>query len=358
MKKVLLSIMFAGVASYASAQKSEISEAKKAWNLLGITTGKTLADHLKALNGGLANTDLAIAHEKSKDLPDAWSYRALFASRIALVDSVDLSNAKAKQKIAEEALAKAKELDKKGSEKENIEAASVNIDNAMRNRAIYAYKKKDFSAALEAFNEITAKNPTDTSMYVNAGVTAKEVKNYPEVVRNFKKAIDLNYADSKVLYSEIISVTMDKLKDSVAGLNLIKEASAKYPDDSYFITLETDLYIKAGDITKTQEMLKVLIAKDAKNATYQYLMGNTYYNQALTLQNQRNALDVNKKKEFADLTAKMNKFIDESTPYFKKALEIDPNNVNAMENLKIIYLFKNDTPNYEAMKKKLESVKQ
>src|SRR5690606_31694078 len=236
--------------------------------------------------------------------------------------------------------------------------AKTNIDNAVRNRAIHAYKKKDFAAALEAFNEITAKNPNDTSMYVNAGVTAKEIENYPEVIRNFKKAIELNYPDSKVLYSEVIGVTMDKLKDTVAGLALMQEAAAKYPDDSYFISLETDLYIKSGDIQKSQELLQKLMDKDPKNATYQYLMGETYYKQALTIQNERNALDVKKKKEFDELTVKMTKFIDQSVPFFKKALEIDPNNASALENLKIIYMFKNDTPNYEEMKKRLEAIKQ
>ncbi|WEK21468.1 MAG: tetratricopeptide repeat protein [Candidatus Pedobacter colombiensis] len=357
MKKVLLSILFVGVASFANAQKSEISEAKKAWNLLGLTTGKTLADHLKALNGGLAHADLAVANEKSKDLPDAWSYRALFASRIALIDSVDLKNAKAKQKIAEESIAKAKELDKKGSEKDNIEQAKVNVENAIRNRAIFAYKKKDFAEALEAFNEITTKNPNDTSMYVNAGVTAKEIQNYPEVIRNFKKAIDLHYPDSKILYSEIINVTFDKLKDSVGGLALLKEAAAKYPDDSYFIGLETDLYIKKGDIAKSQEMLQKLIAKDPKNPTYQYLMGDTYYKQALAIQTQRNALDVKKTKEFNEMGVKMTKFIDLSIPYYKAALELDPKNANALENLKIIYLFKDDKVNYEAINKRLEALK-
>lgn len=357
MKKVLLGILFVGVTSFANAQKSEISEAKKAWNLLGITTGKTLADHLKALNDGLAHTDLAIAHEKSKDLPDAWSYRALFASRIALVDSVDLNNAKAKQKIAEEAIAKTQELDKKGAEKENIDQAKVNVENAVRNRAIYAYKKKDFAAALEAFNEITTKNPNDTSMYVNAGVTAKELQNYPEVIRNFKKAIELNYPDSKVLYSEIVNITLDKLKDTVAGLVLIKEAAAKYPDDAYFIGLETDHYIKTGDIAKSQEMLTKLIAKDPKNPTYHYLMGDTYYKQALAIQTQRNALDVKKTKEFNELGVKMTKFIDQSIPYYKAALELDPKHVNALENLKIIYLFKDDKVNYEAINKRLEALK-
>jgi tetratricopeptide (TPR) repeat protein len=283
MKKILLGILFVGVASFANAQKSEINAAKNAWTLLDITSGKTLPDHLKALNTGLSHTDKAIANEKSKDLPEAWVYRALFASRIALVDSVDQNNAKANQKIAEEAITKAKALDTKGADKQNIEIASVNVENALRNRAIYAYNKKDFAAALDAFNEITVKNPNDTSMYVNAGVTAKELQNYPEVVRNFKKAIDLNYKDSKVLYSEIVGITFDKIKDSVAGLDLLKEASAKYPDDSYFIGMETDLYIKKGDIAKSQEMLNKLIAKDPKNAIYHYLMGDTYYKQALEM---------------------------------------------------------------------------
>ncbi|ACU04368.1 MULTISPECIES: tetratricopeptide repeat protein [Pedobacter] len=357
MKKVLLGILFVGVTSYANAQKSEINEAKKAWNLLAVTSGKTLADHLKVLNGGLAHTDKAIADEKSKNLPDAWSYRALFASRIALVDSVDQNNAKANQKIAEEAIAKAKSLDEKGTEKENIETASVNVENALRNRAIYAFNKKNFAGALEAFNEITAKSPNDTTMYVNAGVTAKELQNYPEVVKNFKKAIDLNYKDSKILYSEIVSITFEKMKDSVAGLNLLKEASAKYPDDSYFIGMETDLYIKKGDIAKSQEMLQKLIAKDPKNAIYQYLMGDTYYKQALEIQTKRNALDVKKTKEFNEMGAKMTKLIDQSVPYYKAALELDPKNVNALENLKIIYLFKDDKVNYEVVNKKLAELK-
>lgn len=357
MKKLLLGILLVGVTSYANAQKSEINEAKKAWNLLGITSGKTLADHLNTLNGGLARTDLAIVHEKTKDLPEAWSYRALFASRIALVDSVDFNNAKAKQKIAEEAIAKTLELDQKGTEKENIEQAKVNVENAVRNRAIYAYQKKDFATALEAFNEITTRNPSDTSMYVNAGVTAKELQNYPEVIRNFKKAIELNYPDSKVLYSEIVNITLEKLKDSVGGFELIKEAAAKFPDDAYFIGLETDHYIRKGDIVKSQEMLTKLIAKDAKNPTYHYLLGDTYYKQALAIQTQRNALDVKKTKEFADLGVKMTKFIDQSIPYYKAALELDPKHENSLENLKIIYMFKDDKVNYEAINKRLEALK-
>jgi tetratricopeptide (TPR) repeat protein len=358
MKKVLLSMLFIGAATYANAQKSEVSKAKNAWALAKFANATTPLDAtLKSLGEGLKSTDNAIANEKSKDMPEAWSYRALFASRIAFVDSLNVANAVANEKIAEEAITKAKALDTKGGEKENIQEAETTLSNALRNRAIFAYNKKDYKSALGFFNEVTAKNPQDTSTYVNAGVTAKQVENYPEMVRNFKKAIDLGYKDSESLYSEVISTTFDKVKDTVAGTALLETAVAKYPENPYFVGMQTDLYIKQGNIVKSQEMLTKLIAKDPKNAAYQYAMGDTYYKQALDLQGKRNAIDAKKKKEFDTITTKMTGFIDQALPYYKKAYELDPKMISALENLKIIYAFKNDTPNYEATKKLLDESK-
>lgn len=77
-------MLFVGVATLANAQKSEVAEAKKAWDIYNLTGGKgTFDKSMLALNGGLKHTDNAIANEKSKVMPDAWSYRALFASAIA-----------------------------------------------------------------------------------------------------------------------------------------------------------------------------------------------------------------------------------------------------------------------------------
>lgn len=356
MKKVLLSMLLIGAATYANAQKGEVTKAKNSWALarLGSQT-QPLDATLKTLNEGLKITDNTIVHEKSKLMPEAWSYRALFASRIAFVDSLNVPNALANGKIAEEAIAKAKELDKKGEEKENIQEAELTLSNAERNRAIFAYNKKDFKAALGFFNDITAKNPTDTSNFVNAGVTAKQIENYPEMVKNFKSAIGLGYKDSESLYSEIIGTTFEKLKDTVAGAALLEQAIAKYPENSYFVGMQTDLYIKQGNVAKSQELLSKLIAKDGKNASYQYAMGDTYYKQALDLQPKRNALDAKKKKEFDAITAKMIGFIDQAMPYYKKAYELDPKMTSALENLKIIYLFKDDKVNYEATKKLLDA---
>ena len=348
-------MLFVGAATYANAQKSEVSKAENAWTLAKFATNQPLEKTLKSLGDGLKSTDLAIANDKSKVMPKAWSLRALFASRIAFVDSLNVPNALANDKIAEEAIAKAKELDTKGDEKSNIAEAEGTLSNALRNRAVFAYNKKDFKSALEYFNEITAKNPNDTSSYVNAGVTAKQIQNYPELIRNFKKAIEVGSKDGESLYGELITVAFNTTKDTVAGTALLESALAKYPENAYFVGMQTDLYIKQGNIAKSQEALTKLIAKDGKNAAYQYAMGDTYYKQALDLQSKRNAIDVKKKKEFDAVTAKMTGFIKEALPYYKKAYELDPKMTAALENLRTIYLFTDDKVNYEATKKLLDA---
>jgi tetratricopeptide (TPR) repeat protein len=357
MKKILLSMLFVGVATLANAQKSEVAEAKKAWDVYSLTGIKSTFDKsMLALNNGLKHTDNAIANEKSKVMPDAWSYRALFASAIAYTDSVNVDNAVAKQKIAVDAIAQARSLDTKGEQKQNIQDAEINIRNAVNSRAIRAYNKKDYANALTLFNEIIALNPTDTAMYINAGVTAKLIQNYPEAIKNFKKVISFNVPETKNFYAETISMTLVNLKDTTAGLALLKEAIAKYPDDADFVGTETDIYIAKGDIAKSQEALQKLITKDASKAIYQYLMGDTYYKQALALQLDRNKLDAKKTKEFDAITAKMVAFIDQSLPYYKKALDLDPKYVPALETLKQIYGFKNDSANFNDIKKRLDAI--
>src|SRR5690606_21638756 len=118
-----------------------------------------------------------------------WALRASMASAVALLDTLNDANALAKQKIAEEAIVKATELDKKGDQKENLANAQINIANAIQTRAIRAYNKKDFATAFKIFTEITEKNPTDTSMFLNAGVAAKQAGNYAGAAKNFKKVI-------------------------------------------------------------------------------------------------------------------------------------------------------------------------
>jgi len=358
MKRVFLGIILAGTIGSAFAQKSEVSEAKKKWGLFQLTQGSSspLDKKLEAISAGLANTDKAIADEKSKVMPEAWSYRALFASSAAILDTVNLANADANIKIAREAITEGKKLDTKGTEKDNFALAETNIANAVRNGGVLAYNKKDYKTAYTKFVQATEINPQDTAMYLNAGIAARNIEDWPGTIQQFKKVISLNSPQSSDLYNELVDITLRKQKDTTAALALIKEATTKFPENVELVKTETQIYIDRGDASKSEQMLNALVTKEPTNPNYQVLLGNIYFSQALKLQNDRNKIDAKKVKEFNEVTAKMNGLLDKSLPYYKKALDIDPKNVGALETLKTIYGFRNDTKNYDDIKKRLDAL--
>jgi len=289
-------------------------------------------------------------------MPEAWTYRALFASSAAILDSTSTANADANLKIAQDAIVEAKKLDTKGSEKDNISLAETNVSNAVRNGGVIAYNKKDYKTAYEKFVAATVINPQDTAMYLNAGIAARNIEDYPGMITQFKKVISLNSPQSKDLYSEIINATLSKQKDTTAALAVIKEASAKFPENTDWIKTETQIYIDRGDAAKSEQMLTALATKEPNNPSYQVLLGNIYFSQALKLQADRNKIDPKKVKEFNEVTGKMNALLDKSLPFYKKALEVDAKNQGALETLKTIYAFRNDTKNYEDIKKRLDAL--
>jgi tetratricopeptide (TPR) repeat protein len=358
MKKVLLSILLAGVGSATFAQKSEIAEAKKAWGIYQLTsaTGGDVAKKVETLNAAIKHTDAAIANEKSKILPDAWSYRALLTSAAALADTVNLQQADTYLKTAKEAVDKAKSLDTKGAEKENITQAETNISTAVRNIGVLAYQKKDFKTAYEKFQQATVMNPNDTAMYLNAGIAARNMQDYPKMIEAYRKVISLNHPESSALYEEIITTNLTAQKDTTAAIAAINEAKAKYPDNINFITSETQIYLQKGDVDKAESTLTTLIAKQPGNATFQAALGNVYLQQALKLQTNLNKIDTKKVKEYNAAKTNRDALVEKSVPYFTKALEIDPKNVGALENLKTIYTFKNDTKSYNDVKARLDAI--
>ena len=360
-------MLFVGVASLANAQKSEVNAAKTAWILISNAGNKSLPESLKLLDDGLAHTDKAVADVKTSKLAEAWAYRALFAARAAQIDSLDFANSKAKQKIAEEAILKGNALAPKEEEKKFLADASGFLEDAVRNRGVFAYKKKDYATALEAFNEYTTKNPTDTNMFVNAALMAKQIKNYPEVARNYKAAIALNYPDAALLYKDLINIYFTEVKDSTAAIAIIQEASAKFPADNDLLGMETNYWLKKGDAKKSQEMIQRLIEKNPDNPDYQMAMGDIFFKQADEFQDARNKLateleanktkvDAKKKKEFDDLGTKMRTILGQAIPYYKKAAALDPKSGYALDKLKSIYSFNNDKANEDAVQKQLDAL--
>ncbi|MET4080502.1 tetratricopeptide (TPR) repeat protein [Pedobacter sp. UYP30] len=355
MKKLILSIVFATAVSLAFAQKGEIADAKKGWNVFqAVGTNLPLDKKISSLKEALAHATTATQNDKTKDSPEAWSYKALLSSSIAIADTLDNANSDANVKIAEDAVVQAKKLDAKGEFKDLITSADENVVIAIKNAGFLAYNKKDFKRAYDNFIKAQDINPNDTAMVLNASILAKNLENYPKAIELSKRLLEMNNPQSEGIYTDIIGMELKNQKDTVAGLATLEEAKAKFPENINFITTETDIYIKKGQIDMAEKSLLKLVEKDPKNALYQAALGNVYLQQAYKKQTELGNIDqVKKKAEYTKAKTERDGLVDKAMPFYLKASELDPKNLSALDGLKTIYFFKNDTKNYEAIKKKI-----
>ena len=357
MRKLILSVLFATTLSFAFAQKSEISEAKKGWNTFQVVGRNLPLDKkISSLKESLAHATTATQNEKTKDSPEAWAYEALLSSSIAVSDTLDDANADANVKVAENAVAEAKKLDTNGEFKDLITSADENIVIAVKNAAFIAYGKKDFKRAYDNFYKAQVINPNDTAMVLNSSLLARSLENYPKAIELSKRLLALGNTQGEGIYTDIVNMQLKNLKDTTAGLATLQEAMVKYPANVNFITNETDIYIKRGEIDKAEKSLLTLVEREPGNALFQAALGNVYLQQAYAKQNDLTNIDQQKNKAgYTKAKAERDALVDKAMPYYVKSVELDPKNLTALSGLKTIYFFKNDTKNYEETKKKIEA---
>lgn len=405
MRKLFLSVAFIGVAFAANAQKSEVVEAKKIWSIYELTMSRPeekrapsadagtkppkidetplstvarsggqgrpesaqmqkprpstyVGKQLAALYSGLEHSEKAITNDKSKDMPEAWTYRALFAASASYVDTIDVDNSIKYQRIAEESIAKANSLKPSTADKENISMAEAILTNAIRTRGVVAFNRKDIKTAYDIFVSISAKNPLDTGMYGNLGFLARELHDYPKSIEHYKKAISMKAADAPSYYGEIVKMELENVKDTAAAEAILIEASTKYPDDMFFVTNLTDIYITQGNNAKADALLDKLITKEPKNTAFIRAKANGYFNQAFELQAQIRKLESEKKFKLADeIIKRKNELLNKSLPLYLQIEEISPKDLDLIKMIKQIYFVLDNKAKADEYQKKQDALK-
>jgi tetratricopeptide (TPR) repeat protein len=87
-------------------------------------------------------------------------------------------------------------------------------------------------------------------------------------------------------------------------------------------------------------------------------LGYILLNPGITLFNAANKLPTNKQKEYDDDMAKATKFFEIAKPVLLKTVELNPNSVDALTNLKTYYLGTKNTAEATAVQKKITALKQ
>jgi len=215
-------------------------------------------------------------------------------------------------RVAMDAYFKALELDEAGKVGEKVKAQLVELKNQLKRDGVNSYYTDDYTSALNSFENVLEVNSQpvfagefDTIMVQYSGIISREVAAKTDDVELYNKAIKYYMELAEVDFggpNTYLQIKMDyyAIGDTLAGLEILKEGFAKYPDSINMIANVADAYIVLKQYDEGIEFMDKAIENNPDVA-------ETYY--------WRGRLLINKEEV---------EFIDMAIESYQKAGELDP----------------------------------
>ncbi len=395
------------------AQKREIKDAEKAVEKENFSEAKSILtsvesqvagekDRIKEdyyMTKGLAYMGKQPQKQSPEDLKiagEAFQMAQELGNEEAAAKFGDVRNALINSAIADQNAKKYKEAAKKLYTSYNLNKkdtlhlyfAAANLTNA-----------QDYETALNYYNKLKDLGYTGkgTEYYAVNTETGEKEK------FNDKKQRDLylksgSYSDpteerleskKSEIYKNIALIYLQQGQEE-KGIQAIEDALAENPDDTQLMLAKADIYYKAGKKDKYTEIVEKVLEKDPNNASLYYNLGVTatqmeapekaikYYKQAIEVDpkmtnayinlassilmkeqgiiDEMNGLGMSKadNKRYDELTKERTQLYKDALPYLQTAVDLDPNNQQAIQTLINIHsqLGNDDkVAKYKAMKK-------
>ncbi|MCE2707049.1 MAG: tetratricopeptide repeat protein [Bacteroidota bacterium] len=394
MKKLILSLALMAAATFAFGQKKVVKEAEK-----GFKTGN-LQTALTAIEGAITNP------ETSGD-PATFLLKAQIQTKMFGSDS---SNTKETLEIGNQALATFnKTIEMAGDSKtsplgkvlfgeevngmpDNLRPYGINtLKNVSLDKAIERYNVDDLEMSYEFFNLAGEIDKTDSSTHYNAGFLANNLGRFEDAKRHFGYLLDLPTYNKTNAYYTLIPILSTEEKNPEAAYAMVTKARVEYPEDRILAEYEIQLLLQLDRMDEAMSQIKDALAKDPNNtrlllrsgylkekggdiagamADYKksvevdpmFFEGNYYTGDLILEQTQKIMTELNSlpDDEWEKKSQEMGKQIDDlfrqTIPYFSKALEIKPDDVNTLIRLFQVYTRLKNAAEAENMNKKLSAI--
>ena len=383
MKKFLLLIAAVSITFGVMAQKGKVTGA------LSFIEQGSLDKAKEAL-------DQALANESTSTWFNTYFAKGKLCQAVFLSDNPKFKSFYADPLTeAYAAYEKAMELDPKGTIKKKIITGMIYNSLAVNlyNQGSAKFEAKDFAGALTSFEtqiKITESDKyagaVDTGMYYNAGLAAVNSAKYSEAIKYFEKCAEMKYMGVTPYFN--MSEAYLSQGDTAKAESVLTGLPSKFPNDKNVTLQLIDLYIKSGKNDEALKYIKVAKEADPNNYSLYYAGGIIYLNQnkndeaIVELQKSidlkadvydtqygcgaayiNKAADMFKKaneimdvKQYTEAVDQANAVYAKALPYFEKAIELKPNDIYTMNNLKELYYRLKQSDKYNAIKAKLDAM--
>lgn len=263
---------------------------------------------------------------------------------------------------AREAYLKAAEVDAKGSKAKALNEKLMMLRDKFVNDAMSYYTLGDVEKAAFYFEESLpcSENPVvnavDSMIVYYTGVAYNAIGNKEKAKKYFDECLSIGYdqkgdvasaladiaksegntdlakqylndafakypASQSVLVS-LINLYMETNDDPQKILDLIKAAQANEPGNASLIYAEGNVYKGLGDIDNAIKCYYRSTEVDPNYVYGIYSVGNTYFDEAIAIQDKMNALDINDVEGYDALQKEFEKCLEMSIEPFEKAFNM------------------------------------
>ena len=293
---------------------------------------------------------------------------------------------------AYQAYLKAAALDAEGKQTKKIKERLTSLAAKLRVEGVNAYTVNDYKSAQQYFIETVEalRHPLvgklDTIIAYYAGVVSlnESLLDYDNAIRYLQLCLDNAYFDDGSVYLnlakayeskgdtiaqeqtltegfvkfpsnqpmliDLINIYLNSGKNEDKVIAYLKKAQENEPNNTTLYFAEATLYERLKKFDDAERMYRKCIAVDSSYFNGYYNLGALYYNKAVEYVGESSNIKDWRSPKVKELTEKANVEFRRSLILFKRAHELQPDDISALENVKNIYFrFREESPEMNAL---------
>lgn len=354
-----MTVLAAGSFTVAMAQNSAVNSA-----ILNHKNG--------TLDKAQADINSALEHKKTKDNAKTWFYRGvIYQDMIGNPIYGKLADENTPTIILE-SFDKTVALDGKDGEfAKQVPERKQMLYGQILNQAVEFHNAQQWKEAISKYELASKINPTDTTAVLYAAYASTANQDYAGAIKYYDELIGMNHKTEDVYKAKVQLQQQVEASDEEV-MNTLASGLKEHPNSVYLMQEELKYYLKNDRADEAMAKLEGAIKADPNNASLYAVLGNlqerkgnldaatTNYTKAIELDKNNfdayynlGVLEYNKASEINNKAAKMDyatyqkkgkameaeakKHFEASLPYFERALEIQPEDQNTMQNLVRVY---------------------